>query len=192
MLSSGRYAAAQREAERSLRLFSDLGLSDRQAEAEVLLRQSEQALQAETLMEQTEQALGRHAYERAGALLDQAETLYASVPEALRPETLIARYREVSTLGLRAGNDLSEATALSGSWRTYAESRAAALAAGSAYAELGDADMHAQAVTLLSDLDDRQQRLTIVLAVLALLCAAWLALWLWARGPSDLQWGDAR
>ncbi|MFM9107378.1 MAG: hypothetical protein ACKOWF_11850 [Chloroflexota bacterium] len=192
MLDAGRYAAAQREIERSIRLFSDLGLTARQAEAEPLLRRAEQGLQAEALMEQTQQALDRHAYERAGALLDQAEALYATAPEALRPEAVIARYRQLVTLGVGAGARLDEALASSASWRDYPRARESALAAGTAFAELGDAEMHGQAVSLLHDLDDRQRRLTIVLALLALLCAAWLALWLWARGPSELDWGPAR
>jgi len=70
-IETGRYAAAQRDLERSLRLFTDLGLTDNQAEAEPLLRQAERGLQAEALMGQVEQALGRHAYERADALLDE-------------------------------------------------------------------------------------------------------------------------
>jgi hypothetical protein len=192
LFAAGRYAAAEREVERSLRLFTDLGMTERQAEAEPLLRQAGQALQAETLMEQTEQALDRHAYERAAALLDQAESLYVAAPAALRPEALVSRYRALAERGMTAAGDFTVASSLSGSWRTYPEARAAALAAGTAYAELGDAEMHQQAVSLLHDLDDRQKRLTIVLVVLALLCAAWLALWLWARGPSDLDWGTGR
>ena len=189
MIASGRYAAAQREVERSLRLFTDLGLTDRQAEAEPILRQAEQGIQAEALMAQVEQALGRHAYDRAGALLTQAETQYAAVPEGLRPAMVIDRYRQMSQQGVQASANLDEAGARSASWQDYPDARAAALAAGIAYAELGDEEMHKRSVSLLHDLDDRQRRLTIVLGVLAALCAVWLALWLWARPSSDLDWG---
>jgi hypothetical protein len=189
LLATGRYAGAQREVERSLRLFTDLGLTERQAEAEPILRQAEQALQAEALMEQVEQALGRKAWERAGALLDQAEVQYQAVPADLQPRAIIDRYRTLSERGLQAARDLDLAGQRSASWQEYPEARAAALAAGSAYAELGDAEMHGQAVGLLGDLDQRQQRMTIGLGLLALLCAVWLGLWLWARGPSDLDWG---
>ncbi|MGI9253610.1 MAG: hypothetical protein ACR2J8_07680 [Thermomicrobiales bacterium] len=192
LIAAGRYAEAQRAVERSQRLFSDLGMTDLEAEAEPLLRQTGQALQAEALMTQTQQALERHAYERAGALLDQAEAQYVAVPAELRPTGLIGQYRELSARGVRAAAKLDSAAVLSDSWRDAPRAREAALAAGSAFADLGDAEMHRQAAALLSDLDERQTRLALILGVLAVLCAAWLALWLWARGPGGLDWGAPR
>jgi type II secretory pathway component PulM len=37
-------------------------------------------------------------------------------------------------------------------------------------------------------LDARQRRLVLMLGALAALTIAWLALWLWARGPAELEW----
>lgn len=189
LLAQGRYAAAQRELEQSLRLFTDLGLTDRQAEAEPLLRQSETGLQAEALMEQIEQALGRHAYDRAATLLTQARAQYAMLPTDQRPQELIDRYGELAETGLAAVANLDLAGGLSGSWRDYPEARAAALSAGTGFARLGDQPMYDKTAAVLRDLDDRQLRLTLLLGTLAGLSAAWLALWLWARGRPDLDWG---
>jgi hypothetical protein len=179
----------QRELERSLRLFTDLGLPDRQAAVEPLLRESETGLQAEALMEQIEQALGRHAYDRAAILLSQARTQYGILPEPQRPTPLLDRYDQLARAGLDATADLEAAAERSTSWRDYPEARAAALAAGAAFAGLGDQAMYDRATATLRDLDDRQKRLTMLLATLAVLSAAWLALWLWARGRSELDWG---
>lgn len=189
LLARGHYASAQRELERSLRLFTDLGLPDRQAAVEPLLRESETGLQAEALMEQIEQALGRHAYDRAAILLSQARTQYGILPEPQRPTPLLDRYDQLARAGLGATADLEAAAERSTSWRDYPEARAAALAAGAAFAGLGDQAMYDRATATLRDLDDRQKRLTMLLATLAVLSAAWLALWLWARGRSELDWG---
>ncbi|MBA3414393.1 MAG: hypothetical protein H0U10_04105 [Chloroflexia bacterium] len=189
LLALGHYASAQRELEQSLRLFTDLQLTDLQAAVEPLLRESETGLQAEALMEQIEQALGRHAYDRAAILLSQARTQYATLPEPQRPTPLLDRYDELAQTGLGAAADLDAATSRATSWRDYPEARGAALAAGAAFAGLGDQVMYDRATATLRDLDDRQLRLTLLLATLAILAAAWLALWLWARGRSELDWG---
>ena len=189
LLAKGHYASAQRELERSLRLFTDLALVDRQAAVEPLLRASETGLQAEALMEQIEQALGRHAYDRAAILLSQARAQYAILPEPQRPTPLLDRYDELAQTGLGATTDLEVAAEQANSWRDYPEARGAALAAGAAFASLGDQAMYDRATATLRDLDDRQKRLTLLLATLAILAAAWLALWLWARGRPALDWG---
>lgn len=189
LLARGHYAAAGRELEASLRLFNDLRLTDRQAAVAPLLRQAETGLQAEALMEQVEQALGRHAYDRADALLVQARGQYADLPEERRPTALLDRYAALASQGLEATAQLASASAMSDSWRDYPSARAAALAAGAGFAHLGDQAMYDRTADLLRDLDGRQTRLTLALGLLAALSAAWLALWLWARGPSDLDWG---
>ena len=48
--------------------------------------------------------------------------------------------------------------------------------------------MTADAESVLSSLDTRQRRLVLMLGALAVLTLAWLALWLWARGHSELRW----
>lgn len=189
LLARGHYAAAGRELEASLRLFNDLRLADRQAAVAPLLRQAETGLQAEALMEQVEQALGRHAYDRADALLAQARGQYADLPEERRPTALLDRYAALAAQGLEATGQLAAASSMSDSWRDYPSARAAALAAGTGFAHLGDQAMYDRTAAVLQDLDGRQTRLTLALGLLAALSAAWLALWLWARGPSDLDWG---
>jgi hypothetical protein len=67
--------------------------------------------------------------------------------------------------------------------------RGAALAAGAGYARLGNEDGLAQTRDVLQALDSRQRRLVLLFGGLALLTGAWLALWLWARGGRQLDWG---
>ena len=66
---------------------------------------------------------------------------------------------------------------------------AAALAAGAEYARLGDDAGLSQTSAVLDELDARQRRLVLLFGGLAVLSAAWLALWLWARGDAHLDWG---
>ncbi len=63
-------AAARRELEQSLRLFTDLGDDEGIAEVGSLLRQTDTGLQAETFMSQAQAALELHDYDRAQTLLN--------------------------------------------------------------------------------------------------------------------------
>lgn len=188
LLAKGNYAAAKRSLEDSQQLFSELGDAERQAEVEELLTQCDTGLQAEQLMTQVQQALDHHTYDRAASLLVQAKAQYDKLPEEQRPATLIATYESLAADGIEAGERLDEAIARSHRWGDYPEARAAALAAGTTYARLGDEEMTAQARSLLADLDGRQRRIVMMLGALAALTIAWLGLWLWARGRSELRW----
>ena len=189
LLAKAHYAAAKEQLERSLRLWTDLGNAERQHEVEELLKQGDGGLQAEALMGQVQDALEGHGYDRARTLLAQARSQYDQLPADQRPEDLVARYAAIADEGLRATADLESAQALSHNWRDYAAARGAAVAAGTSFARLGDADMLEQTQAVLADLDMRQRRIVILLGSLALLAAAWLALWLWARGGPSLDWG---
>ena len=188
LLAKAHYAAAKEELERSLRLYTDLGDTARQAEVEALLRQGDVGLQAEALMTQIQQALERNTYDRAETLLAQARSQYDQLPAEQRPVELLTAYEELARLGLQAAADLDEARRLSHRWSDYPQARAAAVAAGTAFSRLGDEEMRASAQAVLADLDARQRRLVLMLGALAALTVAWLALWLWARGPADLNW----
>jgi hypothetical protein len=192
LLAKAHYAAAKRELERSLRLFTDLGDIARQAEVEALLHQGDLGLQAEALMSQTRQALENHTYDRARTLITQAQTQYDQLPPDQRPADLIAAYAELADLGLLAEAKLAEGQRLAQRWTDFPEARAAVLEAGAAYARLGDDDMWTRAQEVLTELDARQRRVVLLLGALAILTAAWLAVWLWARGPADLQWDRPR
>jgi hypothetical protein len=111
------------------------------------------------------------------------------LPAGQRPTDLLTAYDALANRGLAATTDLETAQRLSQSWRDYAAARSAALRAGDAFAQLGDGDMLDRVQTVMADLDTRQRRLVVLLAALALLTLSWLALWLWARGPADLDWG---
>ena len=188
LLAKAHYAAAKTELERSLRLYADLGDTANQARVEDLIRQGDLGLQAEALMTQTQESLERHTYERAQTLIDQARAQYAGLPPEQRPTALLDAYAALASSGLQATTDLDAAQRLSHRWADYPKARREAVEAGAAFARLGDEEMTEQARTVLADLDDRQRRLVLMLGALAVLTLAWLALWLWARGPAELEW----
>ncbi|HEU5431809.1 MAG TPA: hypothetical protein VFU81_09105 [Thermomicrobiales bacterium] len=189
LLAKAHYAEAKDRLEQSLRLFTDLGDAGKQAEVEGLLKQADVGLQAESLMTQIQQSLEAHTYDRAHTLLSQAHAQYGLLPADQRPTDLLTAYDAMANRGLAATTDLETAQQLSQNWRDYAAARSAALRAGTSFAQLGDGDMLDRVQSVMTDLDTRQRRLVVLLGALALLTLAWLALWLWARGPADLDWG---
>ena len=189
LLAHGHYATARRELEQSLRLYTDLNDDKGIADVNELLRQTDTGLQAETFMSQAQSALELHDYDRAKMLIDQARGQYARLPSAPQPTSLMTTYDELAQAGLQAGMDLDSARLQSLRWADYPMARAAALAAGAGYARLGDEDGLRQTSAVLDSLDARQRRLVLLFGGLAILSAAWLALWLWARGETPLDWG---
>ncbi len=188
LLTRGHYATARRELEQSLRLFTDLDDEDGIAEVGALLRQTDTGLQAETFMTQAQGALEHHDYDRAQTLLDQAQAQYDRIPMVQQPAELIVAYGELAQSGVRAAEDLDLARQHSLRWADYPTARAAALAAGTGYARLGDDEGLRQTYEVLQALDERQRRLVLLFGGLAVLTGAWLALWLWARGRQTLDW----
>jgi hypothetical protein len=188
LLDEARYADAKTLLERSQLLYAGLQDRDKLAEVQDLLYQCDTGLQAEALMQQTQTALEHHTYDRAAALLAQAKAQYDRLPEAHRPTELIATYERLAQEGLEATAELEEAQQLGREWGDYPEARAAALSAGTTFAQLGDEEMVARAGAVIEDLDARQRRLVLMLGALAALTGAWLALWLWARGKPELDW----
>jgi hypothetical protein len=189
LLARGHYATARRELEQSLRLFTDLGDDEGIAEVGELLRQTDTGLQAETFMSQAQAALEHHDYDRAQTLLDQARIQYNRLATTQMPTDLIAAYEELAQAGVQAAADLDLARQRSLRWADYPMARAAALDAGTGYARLGDEQGLIQTQDVLNTLDSRQRRLVLLFGGLALLSGAWLALWLWARGDVQLDWG---
>lgn len=188
VLAAGDYAGAKTLLEQSWRLFRDLDDQERLAETEAMLSQADVGIQAETAMTQAQEALELHTYDRAEALLVQARTQYDQLPFEHRPETTLDTYEALASSGLTAMASLDDANRRKTRWNDYPEVRAAALDAGTRFAALGDDDMRAGAVTVLDELDARQRRLVLLLSALAAITAAWLALWLWTRGPRAMDW----
>jgi hypothetical protein len=187
-LHQGHFTTARRSLEQSLRLFTDLDDEDGIAEVNALLREVDTGLQAETFMSQIQAALEHHDYDRAQSLLDQARSQYARLTPELTPNDLFAAYDELAAAGMQASADLAVARQQSLRWVVYATARAAALSAGAAYARLGDEEGLRQTGDVLQALDARQRRLVLLFGGLTLLTAAWLALWLWAREGTQLEW----
>lgn len=188
LLEQANYASAKQALEPSQTLFRQLGAPDQLALVEDLIAQCDIGIQAESLMTQVEQALELHTYDRAANLLAQAKLLFAQLPAEQQPTELIAIYEQLANDGQAASGQVDRAIQLAHSWRDYPDARSAALNAGKTYAALGDEEGMARAQTVLDDLDKRQRRIVLVLGALAVLTLAWLALWLWARGPSELEW----
>ena len=139
-------------------------------------------------MGQIQQSLERHTYDRADTLVAQTRAQYDQLPAPQRPTDLIDTYAAMAADGLRATLDLEAAQRLSDRWADYPEARGAAVDAGATFARLGDEEQYQTTRGLLDDLDARQRRLVLMLGALAVLTIAWLALWLWARGPHELDW----
>jgi hypothetical protein len=139
-------------------------------------------------MSQAQAALEHHDYNRAQTLLQEARTQYDRLSAAQEPTELIAAYDELIQAGTQASRDLENARQQSLRWADYPMARASALAAGAGYARLGDDAGRSQTAEVLEALDSRQRRLVLLFGGLALLSAAWLTLWLWARGGPQLDW----
>lgn len=188
LLAGANYAAAKEALEPSLTLFRQLDDPERLAYVESLITQCDVGIQAESLMTQAQQALELHTYDRAANLLAQARLQFEQLPLDQQPVELLATYESLAVSGIQATEQLDQAVQLSHSWRDYPDARDAAKSAGTTFATLGDAESLARAQDVLDDLDDRQRRIVLLLGALAVLTLAWLALWLWARGPSELDW----
>jgi hypothetical protein len=188
LLAQGHYASARRELEQSLRLFTDLNDAPDIATVESLMQETDVGLQAETSMTQAQAALEQHDYDRAQALIAQAREQYGKLTTTRAPRELLETYDALARSGAQAEVDLERARQQSPRWADYPTARAAALSAGTAYAQLGDTEGLARAHALLDELDGRQQRLVLLCAGLALLCAVWLALWHRARAGATLDW----
>lgn len=177
LLERGNYAAAKASLERSQRLFTELGDDEQLQVVTALLAQTELGLQAEALMAQTEAALKQHNYERAADLIGQAEAQYARMPPDQRPEAVLIDYRTRADAGLEAIRRLENANRLANSWTEFPQARNDALAAGRAFAELGDSTRLAASEQTLAQIDERVRRLVYLLGGLAFLSFVWLLLW---------------
>lgn len=188
LLAKGNYKAAQDMLALSERLFLELNDPNGRATVAHLKDLCAIGIQAEGLMNDAQQALERHTYDRAVSYLTKAKAQYDQLPTEQRPDALIATYEALANAGNQATAQLDAATALSHSWGDYPKARAAAKSAGETFATLGDEERRNQAQSVLDSLDARQRRLVLMLGALAVLTLAWLALWLWARGSSELKW----
>lgn len=189
LLAQGHYATARRELEQSLRLFTNLDDEEGIAEANALLDQVDRGLQAETFMSQAQTSLELHDYDRALTLVEQARGQYDRITGAREPVDLLATYEALAQAGLQAERDLVRARQQSLRWADYPMAREAALAAGGGYAWLGDDEGLRQTREVIDALDARQRRLVLLFGGLAIFSGGWLALWLWARGETGLDWG---
>ncbi len=175
LFSRGAYEAAAAEAERSQRLFLDLEDQVGLSQVEALLAQCAVGLQADQLMENAQAALEIHAYAEALDLIAEADGLYAVLPEEHRPATIMERYQERASSGLAADDSLVRARDEAEGWLSMTAARNDALAAGDAYASLGNVDGIAAADGVVNGIDTRIQRLVFVLSALVIVLGAWLA-----------------
>jgi hypothetical protein len=187
-LEQANFAAAKEQLTPSLQLFEQIGDQEQQAVVQAMIAQCDIGIQAESLMTQAQQALETFTYDRALNLITQARLQFEQLPEPLRPTELLTQYEQLANQGISAKSELDSAVRLSHSWRDYADARKSARNAGVAFAALGDEANVALAQAELDRLDQRQRRIVLLLIALAVLTLVWLGLWLWARGPSELNW----
>ncbi len=188
LLAQANYAAAKRALEPSQALYRQLDDPEQQARIDDLMNQCDVGIQAEALMTQAQQALELHSYDRAVSLLKQARDQYAQLPPEQTPSSLLDSYDALAADGIAAAGQLDQAVQLSRSWLDYRDAQHAAVAASNTYARLGDADNKERADQIIADLNSRQRRIVLLIGALAVLTLAWLALWLWARGPAEIDW----
>ena len=191
LFARGAYEAASAEAERSLRLFNDVNDQVGLSRVEALLAQCAVGLQADSVMVEAQAALETFAYADVLALLSQAESLYALLPEEHTPSAMIDTYAQLARDGAAADAQLELARGESESWLSVTSARADAVVAGDTYADLGNADGVAAANQVVTDIDGRIQRMVFILSALVIVLTAWLGAWIWQRAPGRLQWRSA-
>ncbi|MGC4192683.1 MAG: hypothetical protein QM589_16190 [Thermomicrobiales bacterium] len=188
LFDRGAYAAAADRARLSQQLYSDLGDETQLSRVETLLALCAVALQAETLMTDAQTALTNHDYPRAQALLAQADTQYALLPEEHRPTATLQQYHQIADDGAAATEQLANAHTETDSWLSLRSGRAEALEAGKTFARLGDDPRAADARALLASVDGRVRQLALILATLAVLLTTWFGLWMRSRAPQRFSW----
>jgi hypothetical protein len=187
-LARGNFEGAASALEISEQLLRDVRDPELTAEVAELKDQARIGDLAETKMAEAQQALEQFVYDRAAAAVAQADELYAELPPEIRPDELIATYTDMAARGVAATNQLEIAHIQAGNWSDYAETRAAAVAAGTDFAALGDAEQRDDADRLVTAMDQEQLRIVLLLGALAVLTLGWLFLWLRTRGPQPLKW----
>lgn len=187
-LIRGNFEGAASALEISEQLLRDVDAPELTAEVAELKDQARIGDLAETKMAEAQQALEQFVYDRAAAAVAQAEEQYAQLPPEIRPDELIATYKDMAARGMAATNQLQIAHIQAGNWAEYADTRAAAVAAGADFAALGDREQRDDANQLVGVMDQEQLRIVLLLAALAALTFGWLFLWLRTRGPQPMRW----
>ncbi len=187
-LVRGNFEGAASALEISEQLLRDVHDPERAAEVAELKDQARIGDLAETKMAEAQQALEQFVYDRAAAAVAQAEEQYAQLPPEIRPDELIATYKDMAARGMAATNQLEIAHIQTGNWADYADTRAAAVQAGSDFAALGDTEQRDDANRLVSIMDQEQLRIVLLLGALAALTFGWLFLWLRTRDPQPMKW----
>ncbi len=187
-LARGNYEGAASALEISEQLLRDVHDPERAAEVAELKDQARIGDLAETKMAEAQQALEQFVYDRAAAAVAQAVEQYAQLPPEIRPDELIATYKDMAARGMAATNQLEIAHIQTGNWSDYADTRAAAVAAGNDFASLGDTEQRDDASRLVGMMDQEQLRIVLLLGALAALTFGWLFLWLRTRGPQPMKW----
>ncbi len=187
-LTRGNFEGAASALQISEQLLRDVHDPERAAEVAELKDQARIGDLAETKMAEAQQALEQFVYDRAAAAVAQAEEQYGQLPPEIRPDELIATYKDMAARGMAATNQLEIAHIQTGNWSDYAGTRAAAVAAGSDFAALGDTEQRDDANLLVGMMDQEQLRIVLLLGALAVLTFGWLFLWLRTRGPQPMKW----
>lgn len=174
LVATGRYAEAQTELEQSIAWLQTTPQEDLLREAEALLARSQAGVEAEAQAAGAHTALLAADYARARQLVAEAQAAYAALGDT-RQEQVLAVYAARIERGLRANQQLATAQQLVGDLR-FPEARAAADAAASEFARLGDASGMDDALGLRHSLDGAQRLIGLTLLAVGLIGVV-MSLW---------------
>ncbi|NJL34302.1 MAG: hypothetical protein HC893_11115, partial [Chloroflexaceae bacterium] len=124
-------------------------------EAEALLIRSRAGQQANAIAASAREALVAADYQQALQRVDEARRAYAAIGD-VRQEQVLEVYAARAQRGLRANQQLDEASQLAGSFR-IPQARAAADQAANEFAQLGDNQRMNEALALRGSLDNIQR-----------------------------------
>jgi hypothetical protein len=184
LLREGRYAEAQAELEQAIDWLATTPQTDLLQEAESLLELSQRGQQAASVATDARAALEAGDYDRTRRLVAEAQATYAEIGDT-RQEQVLAVYAARAERGMRANDQLGEASAMAESLRLV-EAREQADAAASEFAALGDTSRLNQALDLRQSMDTLQRLAGITLLSVGLLGVLGSLWGRWAAGKPEI------
>jgi hypothetical protein len=184
LLRQGRYAEAQTELEQAIDWLATTPQTELLQEAESLLELSQRGQQATSMAADARAALEAGDYERTRRLVAQAQNIYAEIGDT-RNEGTLAVYAARAERGMRARDELGEASAMAESFRLM-EAREHADAAANEFAALGDTSRLNQARDLRQSMDTLQRLAGITLLSVGLLGVLGSLWGRWAVGKPEI------
>ena len=116
----------------------------------------------------------------------------AHLKVALAEDGRIVAVRQIACPLWQGFDQLEAALASGNDWFKAAAARGDAVAAGDAYATLGDEAKRQTAADLVAEIDTRLWRTIYLLSAIVIGLIGWLVAWSWLRYPARLLWPSPR